>query len=520
MERFNGLAYLLLVVLGLSLGTITTSPVATSQFDPKAVPPGEAYVLPAEATVYDVAQDKFGASDPYWRAVMGSTNRKYIEDPSFYRIENPEVPIPAGSKLWIPTKEWADWFVGYCGPEARGYPACLFGVREKGQLIVASWWTAGGEAEGLAALFELYREEAPDVEIVNATIAGGAGFNFRAVIKPRIIAGDPPDTFQLHAGLEVAGYEPEKYLRPLDDYYVMAGWTKVFPKDLLDLLLYKGHYWGVPVNIHRSNVLWYNKALFAEYGLTPPATWEDFFTIADRLKGEGIAPIVLGNAGGWEAPHAFEDILAGACGAQKYKGLWTGATPWTDACVTQALEIFNRILDYVNVDYPAHTWDTVLEYIAAGKGAMNIMGDWAMGWFMAKGVDVGWAPVPGTQGTFVALSDTFSFPQQAPNPQNVPLWLSIVGSKEGQIAFNIRKGSIPARTDITPEEKAQFPPYLQSAMEDFAKDAIVPSVIHGAAAVEAWVSDFKDVINLFLAQRDVAAAQRALVQAAAEHLKE
>ncbi|MFN3346675.1 MAG: ABC transporter substrate-binding protein, partial [Candidatus Bipolaricaulaceae bacterium] len=355
---------------------------------------------------------------------------------------------------------------------------------------MGSWWTAGGEAEGLEALFDLYRGLYSDVVIVNATVAGGAGFVFKAVLKPRLIAGDPPDTFQLHAGLEVEGYSPEVYLRPLDDLFVIFGWDKVFPPDLLDLMRYQGHYWGVPVNIHRSNVLWYNKEIFAKYGLTPPANWEEFFRICEVLKGHGIVPITLANAGGWEAPHLFETILASTLTPEEYRGLWTGETPWTHPGVTRALEILKKILDYVNTDYSAHTWDTVLEYLAAGRGAMNIMGDWAMGWFMAKGVDVGWAPVPGTKGVFVALSDTFAFPKRAPNPINVIGWLEVCGSKAGQIAFNMLKGSIPARTDITPEEKARFNPYLQSCMDDWARDAIVPSVMHGAAAPESWVVDF------------------------------
>ena len=146
---------------------------------------------------------------------------------------------------------------------------------------------------------------------------------------------------------------------------------------------------------------------------------------------------------------------------------------------------------------------------------MMIMGDWTNGWFMAKGYeDYGWAPVPDTGGIFDALSDTFCLPKRAPNPINALGWLMVCGSKEGQIAFNTRKGSIPARTDLTAAEKAQFNPYLRSCMDDFARDAIVPSVIHGAAAIESWVTDFKDAVNLFLATKDVAGTQRALVEAA------
>ncbi len=468
---------------------------------------GKEYIVLQTTSLKAVALEVF-ADEAYVPAIMRATNSKHVLDKTFFFVPAIDAVIPVGAKLWIPDEIWAKAFLLVYDPTKPEY---LFGG---GQLVVGSWWTAGGEAEGLEALFAIYRELYPDVVIVNATIAGGAGYAFKAMVKPRLIAGVPPDTFQLHAGLEVEGYMPEVYLTPLDELYQIAGWTAVFPKDLLDLLLYKGHVWGVPVNIHRSNVLWYNKEIFARFGLKVPANWDEFFAVCDTLRAQGIVPFTLGNAGGWEAPHLFETILASTLGPEKYRGLWTGATPWTDPGVTEALKILGRIMDYVNADYAAHTWDTVLEYIAAGRGAMNIMGDWAMGWFMAKGVDAGWAPVPGTAGTFVALSDSFSFPKRAANPVNVLGWLLVCGSKEGQIAFNMRKGSIPARTDITPKEKALFNPYLQSAMDDWARDAIVPSVIHGAAAIESWVVDFIQAVNFFLVTRDVARAQAALVTAA------
>jgi glucose/mannose transport system substrate-binding protein len=75
-----------------------------------------------------------------------------------------------------------------------------------------SWWTAGGEADGLNAMYDQYKKLYPSVEIVNATVAGGAGTNAKAVLSTRITGGDPPDSFQLHAGLEVEKYDPAKYL--------------------------------------------------------------------------------------------------------------------------------------------------------------------------------------------------------------------------------------------------------------------------------------------------------------------
>jgi glucose/mannose transport system substrate-binding protein len=339
-------------------------------------------------------------------------------------------------------------------------------------------------------------------------VAGGAGSVFKGVLKTRLLGGDPPDTFQLHAGLEVQGYSPEQYLEPLDDIYAAEGLEAAFPADLLTLLKYKDHYWGVPVNIHRSNVLWYHKGLLAQAGVQPPTNFDEFFAVCDALKAKGVAAFVMGTSGGWEGPHVFEDVLAGTLGAEKYRGLWTGSTPWTDAGVTQALENFKKMVSYANADHPALDWAAAAQYLVDGKGAMFIMGDWTDGYFTSKAfTDYGWTSPPGTKGIFVALSDSFALTKQAPNMQNARNWLAVCGSLKGQEAFNPQKGSICARTDCNAQ---LFNTYLQSAMQDWSADAIVPSVMHGAAAVESWVSDFKDAMALFISTGDVAGTQAAL----------
>ncbi len=454
--------------------------------------------------------NKYLGSGTAWPALMATTNQMALDDPSFNRIANADL-IQPGWKLAIPSAAEAEAFLASYDP---GKPELLFGKPAAGQLVVGSWWTAGGEAEGLAGMFKIYREKYPGVEIVNAAVAGGAGSVFKGVLKTRLIGGDPPDTFQLHAGLEVEGYSPEQYLQPLDDLYKAEGLEAAFPADLLTLLKYKDHYWGVPVNIHRSNVLWYHKGLFTQAGVQPPTTFDEFFAVCDALKAKGIAPFVMGTSGGWEGPHVFEDVLAGTLGAEKYRGLWTGATPWTDPGVTQALENFKKMVSYANADHPALDWAAAAQYLVDGKGAMFIMGDWTDGYFTSKAfTDYGWISPPGTKGIFVALSDSFALTKQAPNMQNAQNWLAVCGSLEGQEAFNPQKGSICARTDCNPQ---LFNAYLQSAMQDWSADAIVPSVMHGAAAIESWVSDFKDAMTLFISAGDVGTTQAALQAACVE----
>ncbi|MFN3333042.1 MAG: hypothetical protein ACK47M_11065 [Caldilinea sp.] len=79
-----------------------------------------------------------------------------------------------------------------------------------GKLEVFSWWTSGGEAAALQALFDAYSAQYPDVEIINATVAGGGGSAARGVLQTRLAGGDVPDTWQVHPGFELIG----QYVEP------------------------------------------------------------------------------------------------------------------------------------------------------------------------------------------------------------------------------------------------------------------------------------------------------------------
>lgn len=388
----------------------------------------------------------------------------------------------------------------------------------QGTLEIINWWTAGGEAEALAALFSVFSEWHPYVSVINATIAGGAGIAARAVLITRILGGVPPGTFQVHAGRGT--FDPHVipgHMEPITFLFEEEGWLNVFPQALLDMLRFEGEFWSVPVNIHRSNVLWYNKAIFAEHDLNSPTTFAEFFEAAAVLQAAGVVPLALGET--WTVVHLFETVLLAVLGPDAYIGLWDGTTDWGAPEVTEALEVFDRILDYVNPDFPVLTWDEAAGLIVDGTAAMNIMGDWAHGYFMGRGwtpgVDYGWVPVPGSGGAFQALSDSFGLPKGAPDRHVAVAWLRMIGSRAGQDAFNPIKGSIPARVDA---DRTLYDAYLLSAMDDFARDMIVPSMVHGAAASPAWMHDISVAVGFFAADRDVAALQQALVAAAVDAL--
>jgi glucose/mannose transport system substrate-binding protein len=387
-----------------------------------------------------------------------------------------------------------------------------------GPVEVFSWWTGGGEAAGLDAMIEVFGEMYPDVEFINAAVAGGAGTNARAVLATRLQAGDSPDSWQGHAGQELIGtYVAAGQLEPLNDLYAENGWLDVMPETLIPLISQDGNIYSVPVNIHRANVLWANPTVLADNGIEMPATLEEWFAAMDALQAAGMdAPLALGEQ--WTVMHLFETVLLASLGPDAYYGLWDGTTDWAGPEVTQALDDFAKILTYTNSDASALSWQDAGQIVIDGDAAFNVMGDWQEGFFRELGkepnVDYLWAPVPGTAGNFQFLSDSFVLPVGAPHRDAAIAWLTVAGSKEGQDAFNPVKGSIPARSD---GDVSLYGEYLQSAMDDWASDNVVGSLTHGVVANDSFKSEIDTALGLFLGTGDVAGLQTALAAACVDN---
>ena len=405
-------------------------------------------------------------------------------------------------------------FMVACSKKEEAAPA----EPEKQELTLFSWWTAGGEAEGLNELIKLFEAQHPEATVVNAAVAGGAGTNAKAVLKTRMLGGDPPGSFQVHGGAELLEtWVKAGYMAPITGLMNSNNLGSKFPAQLLDMVSADGQIYAVPANIHRGNVLWYNKKLLAEHKIEPPTTIEQWLSACQKLKDAGVTPLALASRNKWPVTHLFENLLLAAGDAQFYNELFAGKIAWTDPRVQTALATLQKLLPYVNKDHAALNWDQACGLVHQGKAAMTVMGDWAKGYFLAQNaqpdVDFGAAPTPGTVGSFFVITDTFGLPTNAPNRQLVQSFLTVVASVEGQVNFNLKKGSIPARTDVSAE---QFDPIAQATMADFKKDALVPSCAHGSAVRESFVTALNDQLSVFIAGADVMETAEALEAAAVD----
>jgi glucose/mannose transport system substrate-binding protein len=397
-------------------------------------------------------------------------------------------------------------------------PFAAFAAGGDKKLEVFSWWTSGGEAAALDALFEVYKKANPGVEIINATVAGGGGSAARPVLQARLAGGSPPDTWQTHPGWELLGqYVEANYCEPITELYASEGWDKVVPKTLIDLVTKDQKSYAVLVGVHRGNLLWYNKKVLQKNGINvgDKMTIEEFFAAAEKLKAAGITPLAVGDKDIWCTSQLFENVLLGTVGPKGWEDLFSGKMSWEDPKVKQAAETYAKILGYQNKDHSALSWDQAVKAMVEGRCAFTSMGDWTYGELakakLKDNEDFGWVSFPGTDGAFIIVSDGFTLAKGAPHKQDCIEWLKVCGSKEGQEAFNVLKGSIPARTDA---DKSKFGPYLNWAMQSFASDKLLPSWVHGEATPAAFQQALNDAITSFVVDKKVNTLTQSLTQAA------
>jgi len=375
----------------------------------------------------------------------------------------------------------------------------------KGDLQIFSWWTGVASSKALASLIHVFNEQYPHIKVVNEAVAGGAGSNAKAVLVSRMEAGNPPGTFQVHGGNgSLLEWIQAGDMKPLNFLYKEMGWYHAFPKSLLNLLTYKGKIYAVPVDMQRTNVLWTNPALFRKYHLAVPRTFAQFFHDAAVFQKHGITPLELANHGQWEATLLYSDVLMGTLGPAKYNALLTGHASWSMPAVRTATETFARMLQYVNKDYNGLHWQQADGAVAKGQAAMNVMGDWAQGYFttdlhLKPGVGFGWAPTPGTKGVFAVTTDAFGLPSKLKDDGPTIDFLKVLGSVKGQDTFNPLKGTFSPLLKANPH---LYDAYSRDAMNSFKHDKL--TLVIGQGGVNpGFTTAFTNAMTSFVANKNV-----------------
>jgi glucose/mannose transport system substrate-binding protein len=367
------------------------------------------------------------------------------------------------------------------------------------EVEMVHWWTSGGEAAALNVLKENLQKQGYAWK--DNPIAGGGGTQAMTVLRARVTSGNIPTAVQM-LGFDIQDWAEQGVLADLTPLAQKEGWDKVVPPALQAFAKYKDKWISAPVNVHSTNWIWANKAVMDKIGAKPPTTWDELIAVIDKAKGAGVVALAHGGQP-WQDATIFDSVVLTTGGPDFYKKsmIELDQKALTSDTMKQVFERMAKLRTYVDPNFSGRDWNLASAMVIKGDAAIQIMGDWAKGEFVNAGKkpdqDFLCFRFPGTQGNVTFNSDQFTMFKVGADRQAAQLALaSATMDPAFQSAFNVVKGSAPARTDVP---DAAFDACGKKAIADLkeasGKGTLMGSMAHGHANRAAVKNAMYDVIT-------------------------
>lgn len=366
------------------------------------------------------------------------------------------------------------------------------------EITFYTWW-AGLEEPAIKALVESYSTKT-GIKVIRSAVPGGAGVNAKFAILALIMAGKPPEAFQVHCGPEMISYflaAPNKEGDFVDLTSVAReiGTLETAPGRACMLA---GKIYTLPVNLHRANLIFMNKQVLDANGIAPPRTLDELLSAAKALHTKGIPAMVQGGADLFTVLHLWEQIFLAVAGPQKFIEFMYGTLDPNDPSIMRSTEIFLELAATFPSDWMALDWTGAVDRVVRGLGAFHVDGDWAVGLIytaypgtemcpidsITPTCKIIVAPFPGTEDVYNMVIDAVGVPRGPLQDLGID-FAKYFASREGQRVFNPPKGSIAIYPDIPPDI---YPTIIQKwEVEQYRKSKYqVFSLTHGALFSDVW----------------------------------
>jgi raffinose/stachyose/melibiose transport system substrate-binding protein len=233
---------------------------------------------------------------------------------------------------------------------------------------------------------------------------------YKQKIRVSLGAGNPPEVFENWGGGGLRDLVGAGAVQDLTATVAANPSLRArFIPSVLGSATFDGKLYGIPMNGISPALVFYDKKVFRQYGLTPPTNVEDLITLAGTLRSHGITPFALGGAQKWPQL-MFEEYLVDRVGGQDVVDAILAGKPgaWSDPAVLRANALLTKLLDAgaFGTSFAATSYDTgqATALLYTGKAAMELMGAWEYATIkkaapgVIAGGDLGWFAFPAVAG--------------------------------------------------------------------------------------------------------------------------
>jgi glucose/mannose transport system substrate-binding protein len=386
------------------------------------------------------------------------------------------------------------------------------------KVLMLHQWASGNDAASIAKLGEMFTAAGGTWE---QTAIAGHTANTLAKLRADVVAGNAPAAVQLK-GPEIAEWNATGGTADMDELAKSENWDAVVAPELLPVMKPDGKWVAAPMNIHRINWIWGNKAAMEGVGVTElPKTWAEFNADCDKAVAAGKICLAHLSAD-WTDATTFEVVVYGQDPELFKKAFVEGDIDAlrSDGMIKAFDQMRLMVSKYMDPAIAGRDYDTASNMMINGDALFFIMGDWELGTIKSVGKEpgkdilCGQAPTDWGKPGFILNSDSVVFFKQS-DPDYVEgqkLLAHLILSPDFQEVFNIAKGSIPARMDIDLAAKGfnacqiQSQADLKASIDD---GELVRSMAHNMTVLQKYRGAMMDTITEFVNTPDMSSADAA-----------
>jgi raffinose/stachyose/melibiose transport system substrate-binding protein len=357
-------------------------------------------------------------------------------------------------------------------------------VAQQVELLFAHNTTGGAAKEVLDKIIADFEAANPDIKIKQ--IVQDDDLYEDAGLITLLKSDSPPDIFFQFGGERVASDAREGFAADLTDALNTDAWKETFIEAAWSApagTVYQGRIYMIPLGLDVTTVVWYNKDIFDQYGLTEPTTWEEFLTIVKTLSDNGETPIIVGNQEYWPLGNWAGHLVARVVEPATFDAAFRLQEPFNQPDFVKAFELFQDLADLkgFNPDMASLGADPAMDAFFQGLAVMHPIGSWLVSTaletapedfnydaFNAPLIDAG----KGLPGSIIGLSTGYEINAKTQHFDEAVAFLKFFTNQENQVvwaesgAFSAVKGAM---------EKANLDPHTQKLAKLFADaDSIVP----------------------------------------------